>query len=101
MNRSANYGAPNGVARHRINTKLIADNWDDLPRVVGSLKMDTVRTSEVLRSLHLGSRPSRLARTIGEVGLVAKTPRDLILGHRKFVSAVDSFAPDSSQVWNQ
>ena len=35
--------------------------------------MGTVRASELLRSLHFGSRPSTLARAIGEVGRVAKT----------------------------
>jgi TnpA family transposase len=73
MDRQADYGALNGVARHRINTKLIANNWDDLLRVAGSLKMGTVRASELLRSLHFGSRPSTLARAIGEVGRIAKS----------------------------
>ena len=73
MDRQANYGALNGVARHRTNTKLIANNWDDLLRVAGSLKMGTVRASELLRSLHFGSRPSTLARAIGEVGRIAKS----------------------------
>ncbi len=61
------------MARHRINTKLIANNWDDLLRVAGSLKMGTVRASELLRSLHFSSRPSTPAWAIGEVGRVAKT----------------------------
>jgi TnpA family transposase len=73
MDRSANYGALDGVARHRINTKLIMRNWDDLLRVAGSLKMGTVRASDLIRSLHFGSRPSTLARAIGEVGRVPKT----------------------------
>lgn len=73
MDRSADYGALDGVARHRINTKLILRNWDDLLRVAGSLKMGTVRASDLIRSLHFGSRPSTLARAIGEVGRVPKT----------------------------
>lgn len=73
MDQGANYGALNGVARHRINSEIIASNWDDLLRVAGSLKMGTIRASELLRSLHFGSRPSTLARAIGEVGRVAKT----------------------------
>ena len=35
----ANYGALNGSASHRINPKLITQNWDDFLRVAGSLKM--------------------------------------------------------------
>jgi TnpA family transposase len=73
MDRDANYGALNGLARHRINTGLIARNWDDLLRVAGSLKMGTVKASDLIRSLHFGSRPSTLARAIGEAGRVPKT----------------------------
>lgn len=73
MDRKANYGALDGVARHRINTKLIMRNWDDLLRVAGSLKMGTVIASDLIRSLHFGRRPSTLARAIGEVGRVPKT----------------------------
>jgi len=29
----------NGIANHRINTKLIEENWDDLLRLAGSLKL--------------------------------------------------------------
>jgi TnpA family transposase len=32
----------NGLARQKVNTGLIHDNWDDLLRVVGSLKQDRV-----------------------------------------------------------
>lgn len=73
MDRDANYGALNDLARHRINTGLIARNWDDLLRVAGSLKMGTVKASNLIRSLHFGSRPSVLARAIGEVGRAPKT----------------------------
>ena len=32
---AAHYGCLNGIARHRINTKLIAEHWDDLLRLAG------------------------------------------------------------------
>ena len=34
----ANYGALNGLARHRVKTVLIAQHWDDFLRVAGSLQ---------------------------------------------------------------
>ena len=37
LDRTANYGALNGLASHRINPKLITQNWDDFLRVAGSL----------------------------------------------------------------
>ncbi len=53
--------------------EIIARNWDDLLRVAGSLKMGMVRASELIRTLQLGSRPSSIARAIGELGCIAKT----------------------------
>ncbi len=34
---TADYGQLNGLARNKINTDLIANNWDDVLRVAGSL----------------------------------------------------------------
>jgi TnpA family transposase len=73
INRAANYGALDGLARQRINTKLIAQNWDDFLRVAGSLKMGTISGSELIRSLQRGSKKSMLARAIGELGRIPKT----------------------------
>jgi TnpA family transposase len=52
---------------------LIAQNWEDLLRVAGSLKMGTVRASELIRALQRGNRCSLLARAIGELGRIPKT----------------------------
>jgi len=60
-------------ARHRLNRTLITQHWDDLLRVASSLKMGTIGTVELMRSLQGGSRPSALARAIGELGRIPKT----------------------------
>ena len=59
---------PHKVQPGSINTKLIAQNWDDFLRVAGSLKMGTISGSELIRSLQRGSKKSMLARAIGELG---------------------------------
>jgi len=69
----ADYGALNGVARHRLNTTLITQHWDDLLRVAGSLRMGTVGAVELMRSLQGGNHQSALARAIGELGRIPKT----------------------------
>ncbi|MEJ7843537.1 MAG: Tn3 family transposase [Rubrobacter sp.] len=46
MSGSVDYGPLNGLARNRIKTDLIAENWDDLLRVAGSLKLGTVTASD-------------------------------------------------------
>ncbi len=73
INRAADYGALNEIARHRANIKLITQNWDDLLRVAGSLKMGLVRPSELIRVLQRGGKRSMLARAIGELGRIPKT----------------------------
>jgi TnpA family transposase len=73
MDPAADYGTLNGLARHRVNTELIARNWDDLLRVAGSLARGTISASELIGSLLRSSRPSTLTRAIGELGRVAKT----------------------------
>jgi TnpA family transposase len=70
---TTDYGVLNGLARQRVNTDLISKNWDDLLRVAGSLKMNTICASELIRSLLRGKRPSVLTRAIAELGRIPKT----------------------------
>jgi len=70
---TADYGPLNGVARHHVNTDLIASHWDDLLRVAGSLATGAVRASELLRVLQGGGRPTPLGRAVAELGRITKT----------------------------
>jgi len=73
MDPSADYGCLNGIARHRINTKLIAEHWDDLLRLAGSLKLGVVQATSVMRTLQIGDRPTKLAQAVAELGRIDKT----------------------------
>ena len=73
MDAGADYGPLNGLARQKVNTQLIRDNWDDLLRVAGSLKQGTISASELVRSLLRSERPSTLARALSELGRINKT----------------------------
>jgi TnpA family transposase len=70
---TATYGALDGISRHRLDRKLIVDNWEDILRIVGSLKLGRIRASEVLRMLKYEDRPTTLGRAIAEVGRISKT----------------------------
>lgn len=72
MDRGADYGTLNGISRNRIKPELISENWDDLLRVAGSLKLGTVTASEFVRTLQAGSRTSTIGGAVAEVGRVAK-----------------------------
>ena len=77
----ARYGPLNGLARHRINTRLIAENWDEICRLAASLRAGTVIPSAILRTLQRGPSPSSLARALAELGRVIKTLHVLEYAH--------------------
>ncbi len=73
MDKSADYGPLNGLARNRINIDLITQNWEDMLRLVGSLKLDRIHAGAIMRVLQVKDRPTTLARALAELGRVIKT----------------------------
>ncbi len=73
MDKSANYGALDELARGCADLSKAEDQWDEMMRTAGSLKLGTIHASELIRSLLKSSRPSGLAQAIMEVGRVNKT----------------------------
>ena len=51
LDHPVDYGARNGLASHRLNPKLITQNWGDFLRVAGSLKMGKLSASELIHAL--------------------------------------------------
>lgn len=73
IDKKARYGALHKIARHQIDTNRIVDNWDDLLRVAGSLKLGHLSASDLMKTLQAGKGTSALAKAIAEAGRVAKT----------------------------
>ncbi len=73
IDKKADYGILNDIARGHINTNKIEQHWDDMIRTAGSLKLGTVKASELIRSLLKSDKPSSLAKAIVEVGRINKT----------------------------
>jgi TnpA family transposase len=73
IDKSADYGLLNNLSRHIINPNRIKQDWDDILRIGGSLKMGTIRASELIRSLLKSDRPSSLSRAIADLGRILKT----------------------------
>jgi TnpA family transposase len=69
----ADYGDLNLIARQRVNVQLIAQHWDDLLRLAGSLKLGLVPATGIMRTLQIGDRPTRLAQALAEFGRIEKT----------------------------
>ncbi len=73
VDRKAAYGVLNDLTSNKINMKLIAEQWDDLLRPAGSLKLGVVQASGLTRTLQTNDRPTRLARALQELGRLIKT----------------------------
>ena len=69
----ADYGVFNRLATDRVKTNLIAEQWDDLLRLAGSLKLGVVQASGLIRTLQTNNAPTRLARALAELGRIVKT----------------------------
>jgi TnpA family transposase len=73
VDKDADYGILNDLARGCANTQRIEQHWDDMMRIAGSLKLGTIHASELIRTLLKSERPSSLAQAIIEVGRINKT----------------------------
>jgi TnpA family transposase len=68
MDSTADYGLLNSIARHRLRPTFIKDNWDDMLRLAGSLKLGVVQAFSIMRTLQIGDRPTKLAQAVAELG---------------------------------
>jgi len=73
LDRDSDYGALEGLSKNVVNQAKIAEQWDDVLRLVGSLKLGTVKAPEVMRVLARDGSLSGLGKAIAEIGKVAKT----------------------------
>jgi TnpA family transposase len=73
MERQADYGVFNDISKHKISTKRVQSDWDDMLRTAGSLKTGTVRASQLMRIFSTSSGSSSLTKSIQDIGRIAKT----------------------------
>lgn len=52
------YGSLDKLAPHKVRTGLIAEHWDDLLRLAGSLKLGLVQAGGLMRTLQTNDRPT-------------------------------------------
>ena len=73
IDRAADYGPLQEIAKSAINLNLIRDNWSDLIRLAGSLKLGHLKAAGIMRTLQIKDRPTTLARALSELGRIVKT----------------------------
>lgn len=69
----ADYGQLNKIATNRIDTRLIAEHYDDILRVAGSLLQRATSASELMRARSHTRHLATLGRAIAEIGRAPKT----------------------------
>ena len=67
---SADYGPLNDIAAHRINAKLIAEHWNDLLRLAGSLKLGVVQATSIMRTLQISDSSNKTGASRRRTGPV-------------------------------
>ncbi len=73
IDRKADYGEFNALATGSINVELIRENWSDLIRLAGSLKLGHLKAAGVRRTLQVKDNPTTLARALTELGRIIKS----------------------------
>lgn len=73
IDRKADYGQLNTLATGSINVGLIRENWPDLVRLAGSLKLGHLKAAGVMRTLQVKDNPTTLARALSELGRIIKS----------------------------
>ncbi len=69
----ADYGELNPVSSSRIHLKKIAPHWEDILRLIGSLRLGKLSAVDAMKMLQTSSKPTSLARAIAEIGRIDKT----------------------------
>ena len=73
IDKSAAYGPFDPVVDGTINIRLIIENWNDLIRLAGSLKLGHLKAAGVMRMLQVKDRPTTLAKALTQLGRIIKT----------------------------
>jgi TnpA family transposase len=73
IDRDADYGPFNAITHGTVNIGLIIENWGDLIRLAGSLKLGHLKAAGIMRTLQIKDRPTTLAKALAELGRIIKT----------------------------
>jgi TnpA family transposase len=71
------------LAKSQIKLFLIPPEWDDILRLLASLKLGRVPAEGIMRTLQVADKPTSLAKAIAEIGRIDKTIHMLNYLHDK------------------
>ncbi|KZL18396.1 Tn3 transposase DDE domain protein [Pseudovibrio axinellae] len=71
--KNADYGPFDEITDGTVNIQLISENWGDLIRLAGSLKLGHLKAASVMRMLQIKDLPTTLAKALSQLGRIIKT----------------------------
>jgi TnpA family transposase len=69
----ADYGELNAISTHVARLDKMEPHWEDMLRLVGSLRLGRLSALDIMKTLQVGNKPTRLALAIAEYGRIDKT----------------------------
>ena len=73
IDSDADYGKLNAISDHQAKLSIIEPHWDDVLRLIGSLKLWRVPATGILRTLQVGEKATPLVLAVAEIGRIDKT----------------------------
>ncbi|MGW7463864.1 Tn3 family transposase [Streptomyces xantholiticus] len=73
IEKSADYGPLQDATRRHIDLEQIAEHWDDILRVIGSIHHGAVSAHDALRILTRNGKPTKLGAAIASFGRIPMT----------------------------
>ena len=73
IDSDADYGKLNAISDHQAKLSIIEPHWDDVLRLIGSLKLGRVPATGIMRTLQVREKATPLALAVAEIGRIDKT----------------------------
>ena len=73
IDMNADYGESNVISSNKIRLNRVELHWEDILRLIGSLRLGKLSAIDAMKTLQTGSKPTSLSRAIAEIGRIDKT----------------------------
>ena len=73
MDMNADYRELNVISSNKIRLNRVELHWEDILRLIGSLRLGKLSAINAMKTLQTGSKPTSLSRAIAEIGRIDKT----------------------------
>ena len=73
MDMNADYRELNVISSNKIRLNRAELHWEDILRLIGSLRLGKPSAIDAMKTLRTGSKPTSLSRAIAEIGRIDKT----------------------------